>query len=133
MPESLSQVQVRLLSPKSESAFFLVDVQTRLEAVARRVGATIIWSETDSLGELKGALTAAPPSALREETGTHRAQFVPSNSESGAVVTAFVEVWVQGAEPKSDVVRNYNYPLRQCKSFRSGATHSLDDVLAGAG
>lgn len=133
MPDSTNQLRVWLRTPTTESAFFLGDVRIRLEAVARCAGAHIEWSNTDSPSELTAALSPSASSALREEVGTHRAQYVPSNSEGVAIVTAFVEVQITGSSTAGDVVRNYNYPLRHCKSFRSGQVQSLDDVLAGAG
>ena len=133
MPDALNQLRLVLREPSKESAFFLTDVRTRLEAVACRVGTPIRWVESGPFGELIATVSASFPSELLHEVGTHRAQYVPSNSEDGRIWTAFVEVHIPGGSAVTEIVRNYNYPLRVCKSFRSDQVQPLDDVLAGAG
>ena len=133
MLDSTQQLRVYLRPPEIESSFFLEDVRTRLEAVVRRVGEQIVWAERHSSNELIAALSSSASASLFGEAGTHRAQYVASGSETGQILTAFVEVHVPGMPVNAEVVRNYNYPSRECKTFRSGQLQSLADVLAGAG
>jgi hypothetical protein len=132
MPDSLNQVRLVLRDPSKESTFFLADVRTRLEAIARRVATPIQWVESRPFGELMGIINASFASELVQESGTHRAQYVPSNSEDGRILTAYVEVHIPGGSAATEIIRNYNYPLRRSKSFRSGHVLALDDVLSGA-
>jgi protein subunit release factor A len=133
MPPSIQHLRVSLRPPAVEASFFLADVRTRLEAVARRVGEQIVWSRIDASSELIATLSPSGSAALLDEAGIHRAQYVPLGSETGRILTALVEVHVSGMAAITEVVRNYNYPLRRCKTFRTNQAQSLDDVLAGAG
>jgi protein subunit release factor A len=128
----MDQLRLFLQAPTAESKFFLFDVQTRLDAIVRRSGKDIKWSTSQPTTELLASISPEISAMLVQEAGRHRAQYVPSNSQTGRIVTAHVEVYVPRTPAITQVVRTYNYPVRLCTNHQTQQVQSLDDALAGA-
>ena len=131
MHDPTKELRVSLRVPTTESDFFLFDVKSRLDAIARRSGHEIAWSKLDLKTDLLAPLGPELSAVLGDEAGRHRAQYVPANSQTGRILTAYVEGELPGVPAIINVVRTYNYPSRRWTNHHSQEDHSLDAALAG--